>query len=59
MYKYEDITSIHLEVTSKCQAKCPMCPRRVHGGPLLDGLELKILVLANLLIGFQEILYVN
>lgn len=41
MYKYEDITSIHLEVTSKCQAKCPMCPRRVHGGPLLDGLDLQ------------------
>lgn len=41
MYNYEDITSIHLEVTSKCQARCPMCPRRLHGGPLLDGLDLE------------------
>ncbi len=40
MYKLEDITSIHLEVTSKCQARCPMCPRRIHGGPLLSGLDL-------------------
>ena len=41
MYNYEDITSIHLEVTSKCQARCPMCPRRLHGGPLLEGLDLE------------------
>tara|TARA_B100000405_G_scaffold130049_1_gene90999 strand:- start:967 stop:1959 length:993 start_codon:yes stop_codon:yes gene_type:complete len=40
MYKLEDIKSIHLEVTSKCQAKCPMCARRVHGGPLLDSITL-------------------
>jgi len=41
MYNYQDITSIHLEVTSKCQARCPMCPRRLHGGPLLEGLDLE------------------
>ncbi len=40
MYRLEDIKSIHLEITSKCQARCPMCPRRVHGGPLLQNLEL-------------------
>ena len=32
MYKLEDIKEIHLEITSKCQAKCPMCPRRINGG---------------------------
>jgi len=39
MYKLDDIRDIHLELTSKCQARCPMCPRRVHGGilnPLFD-----------------------
>jgi MoaA/NifB/PqqE/SkfB family radical SAM enzyme len=41
MYKLEDITSVHLEITSKCQARCPMCPRRLHGGPLLEGMYLK------------------
>src|SRR6056300_235578 len=41
MYDYTDIKSIHLEVTSKCQARCPMCPRRIHGGPLLDSIDLE------------------
>jgi len=41
MYSYKDITSIHLEITSKCQARCPMCPRRLHGGPLLEGMYLE------------------
>lgn len=34
MLKINNIKSIHLEVTSKCQARCPMCPRRIHGGPI-------------------------
>ena len=34
MYRYSDIKEIHLEVTSKCQARCPMCPRRINGGML-------------------------
>ena len=34
MYKLEDIRDIHLELTSKCQARCPMCPRRINGGVL-------------------------
>lgn len=38
MYQYKEITTLHLEVTSKCNAKCPMCLRNVSGGktnPLL------------------------
>lgn len=34
MYNINDIRAIHLEVTSKCQARCPMCPRRINGGLL-------------------------
>lgn len=34
MYKLEDIKDIHLEITNKCQARCPMCPRRINGGVL-------------------------
>lgn len=34
MYKLTDIKDIHLELTSKCQARCPMCPRRINGGIL-------------------------
>jgi len=40
MYDYKEITSVHLEITSKCQARCPMCPRRILGGPLDPYIEL-------------------
>jgi MoaA/NifB/PqqE/SkfB family radical SAM enzyme len=32
MYNYNEIREIHLELTSKCQASCPMCPRNIQGG---------------------------
>lgn len=34
MYNIKEIKEIHFEITSKCQAKCPMCPRRLNGGPM-------------------------
>jgi len=40
MYNLSQITHIHLEVTTKCQARCPMCPRRIQGGPLSPFIEL-------------------
>ena len=49
MYRYNQIRDIHLEVTSKCQARCPMCPRRINGGPLqpfmtLDEIDLETFI---------------
>lgn len=32
MYQYTDIKTLHLEVTSRCQASCPMCARNIQGG---------------------------
>lgn len=32
MYRLNDIKEIHLELTNKCQASCPMCPRNIQGG---------------------------
>ena len=32
MYKFNDIASIHVELSSNCQASCPMCARNHHGG---------------------------
>jgi MoaA/NifB/PqqE/SkfB family radical SAM enzyme len=32
MYNIEDIKVLHLEITSKCQASCPMCARNIQGG---------------------------
>ena len=34
MYTLNQIKNVHLEITSKCQAQCPMCPRRINGGLL-------------------------
>lgn len=45
MYKYEEIRTVHLEMTEACNASCPMCARNLNGGeinPLLHGAELKI-----------------
>ena len=40
MYKLNEIRAIHLEVTSKCQASCPMCARNLQGGILNPFLKL-------------------
>jgi len=32
MYRYEDIRQVHLEITQRCQAACPMCDRNENGG---------------------------
>ena len=45
MYKYEDIRTVHLEMTELCNASCPMCARNLNGGevsPLLHDAELTI-----------------
>lgn len=38
MFKFDNLREVHLEITNRCQAACPMCPRNIHGGienPLL------------------------
>lgn len=45
LYKYADIKTIHLEVTDKCNASCPMCARNINGGednPQLPNVELSL-----------------
>ena len=32
MYNYEDVKTVHLEITQRCQAACPMCDRNENGG---------------------------
>ena len=32
MYSYNDIRAVHLEITQRCQAACPMCDRNENGG---------------------------
>lgn len=45
MYKSQDIRTVHLEITTKCNASCPMCLRTVCGGkinPQLPLVELRL-----------------
>jgi MoaA/NifB/PqqE/SkfB family radical SAM enzyme len=45
MYRYDEIKTVHLEMTEACNASCPMCARNLNGGevnPLLHGAELTI-----------------
>ncbi len=32
MYEYKQINEVHLEVTQRCNASCPMCDRNENGG---------------------------
>jgi len=32
MFDFNQIKQIHLEITNRCQASCPMCSRNYHGG---------------------------
>lgn len=54
MYKLEDIKDIHLEITSKCQARCPMCPRRVNGGLINPLITLDEITLSTFKIWFPD-----
>lgn len=40
MYSLTEIKVIHLEITSKCQASCPMCARNIQGGPINPFLQI-------------------
>ena len=32
MFEYNDLTQLHIELSSMCNAACPGCPRNVYGG---------------------------
>jgi len=37
MYTLSEISGLHLEISSKCNANCPLCPRNFYGYPYNDG----------------------
>lgn len=37
MYNIEDIRHVHLEISSLCNASCPLCPRNFYGYDYNDG----------------------
>lgn len=54
MYKYEEIKQIHLEITSRCNATCPQCPRNISGGRLNPNLPITDLTLADITTIFPD-----
>jgi len=45
MYKANEIATVHLEVTERCNASCPQCARNINGGevnPQLHDAELSL-----------------
>lgn len=36
MYNYNDIRHVHLEISTRCNAACPLCPRTENGVDLID-----------------------
>lgn len=41
MYKSSDLKRVHIEISTHCQASCPMCARNFNGGELNSKLEPK------------------
>lgn len=37
MYNIDSIRHVHLEISSRCNASCPLCPRNFYGYPFNDG----------------------
>ena len=48
MYQYSEIKTIHLELSSKCNASCPMCLRNICGGAVNPNLPLSELSLKDI-----------
>lgn len=54
MYKFADIKTVHLEISTLCNARCPMCLRNVSGGKTNPQLPLKDLRLPEIKQIFTE-----
>lgn len=48
MYNLADIREVHLEITERCNAACPQCPRRIEGGVINPKLTMAELTLSDI-----------
>lgn len=55
MIQYEDIRHVHLELSTFCNARCPLCPRNFRGYPFNDGYPEINMTLDQAKIIFSEI----
>lgn len=54
MFKFTDLEQVHLEITAKCQASCPMCARNHHGGIINPNLKINEIDLEKFISIFTE-----
>jgi len=47
MYTYSDIRHVHLEISTRCNAACPGCPRNLCGVDVIDDFHLHDMTLAE------------
>lgn len=48
MIKYEEIREVHLELSTNCNASCPLCPRNIAGYPYNAGYPITELTLSDI-----------
>jgi MoaA/NifB/PqqE/SkfB family radical SAM enzyme len=48
LYRYDDLRIVHLELTHRCNAACPMCARNIHGGAVNPDMPLAELSLEDI-----------
>lgn len=48
MIKYSDIREVHIELSSNCNAACPLCPRNFFGFPYAPGYPVTELTLLDI-----------
>ena len=41
MFKFDQLDSVHIEITSNCQASCPMCIRNVNGSAVNNRYQIR------------------
>ena len=59
MINYDEIESVHLELSSMCNANCPGCPRNYYGYPYNDGYVERNLTLSNVKAIFRDINFIK
>lgn len=47
MFPFSELKTVQIEITTKCQASCPMCARNIRGGPVNPNLKMADWTLAE------------
>ena len=48
LYGYDEVRIVHLELTHRCNAACPMCARNINGGVINPDMPMSELTLADI-----------